>query len=69
MQVLNRQIHLRCVKLGPFLCEAFALAEMGEHFPAPDEIHNEEDLFLGLEGELQTDEERMLGYFNPFVPF
>jgi hypothetical protein len=52
VEVLHGQEDLRGVELGPFFSKLFALTEVGEHLAPADEVHDEEDLFLGLEGEL-----------------
>ena len=57
MEVVDGQEDLGRVELGAFFGEAFGLAEVGEHLSAPDEVHDEEDLFFGLEGVLEFDQE------------
>lgn len=69
MEVIDGQEDLCCVELGPLFRELLALAEVGEHLPAPDEVHDEEDLFLGLEGVLEFDKEGVFGWVGEGVHF
>ena len=69
MKIVDCQEDLGGIKLSPRLLEPLPFAEMSEHFSSPDEIHDKEDLFLGLEGILQLDQEGMIGYINKNKPF
>jgi hypothetical protein len=59
MQVLHGKEDLRRIELRSLLCEFLALSQMREHLSASYEIHHKKDLFLRLEGELQTDQKGM----------
>lgn len=61
MKIVDGKEDLCSIEFGSLFSEAFAFAEVGEHFPSSDEIHDEEDLLLGLEGVLQLDQEGMIG--------
>lgn len=52
MHVVDGEEDLCCVELGSFFWEAFAFPEVGKHFSSPDEVHDEEYFFFGLEGVL-----------------
>lgn len=72
MQASNRVYHLRGVDLGPLLAELALLAQVGEQLPSVQEVDEEVELGLRLEGVVQPHdvgvldllEDVSLGYKN-----
>jgi len=69
MEIIDGEEDLSCIEFCPWLFESFAFAEVSEHLATSNEVHDEEDLFLGLEGKLQLHQERMVAYISNFVHF
>jgi hypothetical protein len=53
----NGQGNLGSVELGTFLRETGAVSQVHEEFTTPHETHNEEDLLVGLEDVVHTNQE------------
>lgn len=52
MEIVDGKEDLSCIEFGPLLVESFAFTEVSKHLTASDKVHDEENLFLGLEGVL-----------------
>ena len=68
MQILQCQNHFGCVKSGASFVKAVStLLEVKEKLTSIDELHDQVQSFLVLEGILETHYERMIELFKNFT--